>query len=59
MRDSQDSKGGILDEMPDSREQELREPTSNRKANEGEGGQPPVTEVPRPDTVTEAMERSQ
>jgi hypothetical protein len=31
MRDSQDSKGGTLDEMPDSRERELKEPTSGRK----------------------------
>ena len=31
VRDSQDSKGGTLDEMPNSRERELIEPTSNRK----------------------------
>jgi hypothetical protein len=31
MRDSQDSKAGNLDEMPDSRERELLEPTSGRK----------------------------
>jgi hypothetical protein len=31
MRDSQDSKGGTLDEMPDSRERELTEPTFSRK----------------------------
>ena len=31
VRDSQDSWGGILDEMPDSRERELIESTSNRK----------------------------
>ena len=31
MRGSQDSKGGTLDEMPDSRERELIEPTSRRK----------------------------
>ena len=31
VRDSQDSKGGTLDEMPDSRERELVEPTSSRK----------------------------
>ena len=31
VRDSQDSKGGTLDEMPDSRERELIELTSNRK----------------------------
>ena len=31
VRDSQESKGGTLDEMPDSRERELIEPTSSRK----------------------------
>jgi hypothetical protein len=31
VRDSQKSKGGTLDVMPDSRERELIEPTSNRK----------------------------
>jgi hypothetical protein len=31
VRDSQDSKGGTLDEMPNSRESEFIEPTSNRK----------------------------
>jgi hypothetical protein len=31
MKDSQDSKEGTLDEMPDSRERELVEPTSSRK----------------------------
>jgi hypothetical protein len=31
VRDSQDSKGGTLDETPDSRERELIEPTSSRK----------------------------
>jgi hypothetical protein len=31
VRVSQDSKGGILDEMPDSRKRELIEPTSSRK----------------------------
>ena len=31
VRDSQDSKGGTLDEMPDSRERKLIEPTSSRK----------------------------
>ena len=30
-RDSWDSKGGTLDEMPDSRERELTEPTFSRK----------------------------
>ena len=31
VRDSQDSKGGTLDEMPNSRERELVESTSSRK----------------------------
>jgi hypothetical protein len=31
VRDSPDSKEGILDEMPNSRERELIEPTSSRK----------------------------
>ena len=31
VRDSQDSKEGTLDEMPDSRERELIEPPSSRK----------------------------
>jgi hypothetical protein len=31
VRDSQKSKGGTLDEMPDSRERELIEPTSSTK----------------------------
>jgi hypothetical protein len=31
MRDFQDSKGGTIDEMPDSRERELIELTSIRK----------------------------
>ena len=31
VRVSQDSKGGTLDEMPKSREREVREPTSSRK----------------------------
>ena len=31
VRDSQDSKGGTLDEMPYSRERELVEPTYSRK----------------------------
>ena len=47
MRDSQDSKGGTLDEMPDSREKELIELTSTRKtgraSNEGGEGHPTVT----------------
>jgi hypothetical protein len=31
LKDSQDSKEGTLDEMPDSRARELKEPTSSRK----------------------------
>jgi hypothetical protein len=31
VRDSQHSKGGSLDEMPNNRERELTEPTSSRK----------------------------
>ena len=31
VRDSQDSKGGTLDKMPDSSEKEIIEPTSSRK----------------------------
>jgi hypothetical protein len=31
VRDSQESYGGILDEMPKSREREFIEPTSSRK----------------------------
>jgi hypothetical protein len=31
VRDSQDSKGGNIDEMPDFRERELIEPISSRK----------------------------
>jgi hypothetical protein len=31
VRDSQESKGGTLDEMPDSRGRELVEPTPSRK----------------------------
>ena len=31
VRDSEDSKGGTLDEMPVSREREFVEPTSSRK----------------------------
>jgi hypothetical protein len=34
VKDSQDSKGGTLDEMPDSRERELIEPTSSRKTGQ-------------------------
>jgi hypothetical protein len=34
VRDSQESKGGTLDEMPDSRERELTEPTSRRKTGQ-------------------------
>jgi hypothetical protein len=31
VRDTQDPKGETLDEMPDSKEREILEPTSNRK----------------------------
>jgi hypothetical protein len=46
MKDSQDSKGGTLDEMPDSRERELIESISSRKTGhqvEGSGCHPTVT----------------
>jgi hypothetical protein len=33
VRDSQESKEGTLDEMPNCRERELIEPTSNRKTD--------------------------
>jgi hypothetical protein len=36
VRDSQDSKGGIVDEMPYSRKRELTEPTSSRKTGHQE-----------------------
>jgi hypothetical protein len=36
VRDSQDSKGGALDEMPDSRERDLIESTSGRKTGHQE-----------------------
>ena len=45
MRDTQDSKGGALDEMPNSGERELVESTSRRKTGhqvEGWGCQPGV-----------------
>ena len=44
VRDSQDSKGGTSDEMPDRRERELIEPTSSRKTEHQmrEGGHPTV-----------------
>ena len=45
MSDSQDSKGGTLDEMPFSGERELAEPTSSRKTRhqaEGWGCHPTV-----------------
>ena len=45
MSDSQDSKGGTLDEMPNSRERELVESTSSRKTGhqvEGWGCHPTV-----------------
>jgi hypothetical protein len=39
VRDSQDSKGGTLDKMPNSGERELVEPTSSRKTgHQLEGG---------------------
>jgi hypothetical protein len=72
--DSQDSKGKILDEMPDSRERKILEPTSSRKTRhqvrDGVAGgkecpetspkwDPAQGEVPRPNTFTEAMEYSQ
>jgi hypothetical protein len=31
MRDSQNTQGGTFDEMPNTREKEIIEPTSNRK----------------------------
>ena len=39
VRDSQDSKGGTLDEMPESMERGLIEPSQqkDRASNEGEG----------------------
>ena len=42
VRDSQDSKGGTLHEMPDNRERELIKPTSSRKTGHQmrEGGIP-------------------
>jgi hypothetical protein len=43
VRDSQDSKGGTLDKMPDSGKRELTDPTSIRKADEGWGCHPTVT----------------
>jgi hypothetical protein len=45
VRDSQDSKGGTLDEIPDSRERELIKPTSSRKTRrqmKAEGVQHPT-----------------
>jgi hypothetical protein len=45
IRDSQESKGGTLDEMPDSRERELIESTSSRKTSEGWGCHPIVTSL--------------
>ena len=38
VRDSQDSKGGTFDEMPNSRERELIEPTYSRKTGHKGGG---------------------
>jgi hypothetical protein len=45
LRDSQKSKEGTLDEMPDSRERELIETTSSRKtaSDGGDRGHPTVT----------------
>ena len=44
VRDSQDSKGGTLGEIPDSRERELVESTSSRKtSSEGWSCHPTVT----------------
>ena len=60
MRDSQDSKGGTLDEMPNSREREFIEPISNRKTRNQmrEGGcHPTVTTLTLRTTGVE-MERS-
>jgi hypothetical protein len=37
VRDSQDSKGGTLDVMPDNRERELIELTSSRKTASSKG----------------------
>jgi hypothetical protein len=37
VRDSQVSKGGTLDKMPNSREKEFIEPTSNRNRTSSEG----------------------
>jgi hypothetical protein len=45
VRDSQDSEGGTLDEVPNSRDRELIEPTSTRKTGhqvEGWGCHPTV-----------------
>jgi hypothetical protein len=43
VRDSQDSKGGVLDEMPSSRERELIE--ENRTSSERWGCHPTVTSL--------------
>jgi hypothetical protein len=47
MRDFQDSKGGTLDEIPDSRERELIQPTFSRKTEHKvrDGVVMPVTTV--------------
>jgi hypothetical protein len=47
VRDSQDSKGAILDEMPDSMERELIEPPQqeDRTSSEGWGCHPTVTSL--------------
>jgi hypothetical protein len=50
MRDSKDSKGGILDEMPDSRKKEIIEPTSSRKTgHQAEGW----VAIPQSNTLTQ------
>jgi hypothetical protein len=49
VRDSQDSKGGTLDEPPNSRERELIEPTSSRKTgHQVRDGLPPHIHISDP-----------
>jgi hypothetical protein len=50
VRVSQDSKGGTLDEMPESRERELVEPNSSRKTGHQvrEGGLPSYSQNSHP-----------
>ena len=59
MRDSQDSKGGTLDEMPNSGERELIESTSSRKTGHqveaSPTWDPAQGKAPRLDTVTDAV----